>query len=174
MDRARAAINQYFGLVRDANLAEWESGRDGYLCTNVAVQAYIRLLGSLVKYWEANTAADAREMAVEDIMIEIEEYLQPLVDFLESSNAAQIKAAFQVPFGSGGPPEYYYRLCKMIQEKYSDFKPEGMEEWEQEQSEEKIQEADTKLKNIVSEIRKYIFDVFRTIHGGFVLGKGHH
>jgi hypothetical protein len=25
--------------------------------------------------------------------------------------------------------------------------------------------ADTKLKNIVSEIRKYIFDVFRAIHG---------
>ena len=165
LDRARSAINQYFGLVRDANLVEWESGRDGYLCTNVAVQAYIMLLGSLVKYWEANTAADAREMPVEDIMIEIEEYLKPLIDFLESSNAAQLKTAFQVPFGSGGPPEYYYRLCKMIKAKYSDFKPEGMEEWEQEQSEEKIQEADIKLKEIVSEMRKYIFDVFRTIHG---------
>jgi hypothetical protein len=70
-----------------------------------------------------------------------------------------------VPFGSGGPPEYYYRLCKMIQAKYSDFKPEGMEEWEEEQSEDKILDADTKLKNIVSEMRKYIFDVFRAIHG---------
>ena len=172
LDRARSAINQYIGLVRDANLPEWESGRDGNVRTNVAVQAYIRLLGSLVKYWEANTAADAREMAVEDIMIEVEEYLQPLVDFLESNNAAQIKAAFQVPFGSGGPPEYYYRLCKMIQEKYSDFKPEGMEEWEQEQSEDKILEADTKLKNIVSEIRNYIFDVFRTIHKDLYWEKG--
>jgi DGQHR domain-containing protein len=172
LDRARSAINQYFGLVRDANLAEWESGRDGYLCTNVAVQAYIRLLGSLVKYWEANTAADAREMAVEDIMIEVEEYLKPLIDFLESSNAAQIKAAFQVQFGSGGPPEYYYRLCKTIQNKISDFKPEGMEEWEQEQSEDKILEADTKLKNIVSEIRKYIFDVFRTIHKDLYWDRG--
>ena len=111
-------------------------------------------------------------MAVEDIMIEVEEYLQPLVDFLESSNATQIKAAFHVPFGSGGPPEYYYRLCKMIQEKYSDFKPEGMEEWEQEQSEDKILEADIKLKNIVSEIRNYIFDVFRTIHKGLYWEKG--
>lgn len=32
-------------------MAEWESGRDGVLCTNVAVQAYIMLLGALVKYW---------------------------------------------------------------------------------------------------------------------------
>src|ERR1019366_4377886 len=127
LDRARSAMNEYFGLIRDANLTEWESGRDGYVCTNVAIQAYIMLLGSLVKYWEVNTASDAREMAVEDMMIDVEEYLQPIIDFLESSNPGQIKAAFQVPFGSGGPPEYYYRLCKVIKDKYSDFQPEGME-----------------------------------------------
>ena len=165
LDRARSAMNRYFGLIRNANLTEWENGRDGFLCTNVAVQAYIMLLGSVLKYWETNTAADAHEMAVEDMMIEIEEYLNPLVEFLGSSNATQIKTAFQVPFGSGGPPEYYYRLCKMIKDKYSDFQPEGMEQWEEEQSEEKIKEADTKLKDIVSDMRKYIFDVFRTIHG---------
>jgi DNA sulfur modification protein DndB len=165
LDRARSAMNEYFGLIRDANLTEWESGRDGYLCTNVAVQAYIMLLGSLVKYWEANTAADAREMSVEDMMIEIEEYLKPLVEFLKSSNAAQIKTAFQVPFGSGGPPEYYYRLCKMIKAEYSDFQPEGLEQWEEEQSEERIKDADLQLKTIVSEMRNYIFDVFRVVHG---------
>lgn len=165
LDRARSAINQFFELIRTANLIEWESGRDGNLCTNVAIQAYIMLLGALVKYWEQNTGADAREMLVEDMMIEIEMYLTPIVEFLESSSAAQIKAAFQVPFGSGGPPEYYYRLCKTIKTKYSDFRPEGMEQWEEEQSEERIREADNKLKQIVSEIRRYIFDVFRTIHG---------
>ena len=129
LDRARSALNHYFGLVRNANLTEWENGRDGYLCTNVAVQAYIMLLGSLVKYWEVNTASDAREMQVEDMMLDIEEYLKPITDFIESSTSAQMKSAFQVPFGSGGPPEYYYRLCKMIKYKYADFKPEGMEEW---------------------------------------------
>lgn len=165
LDRARSAINQYFGFIRNANLSEWENGRGGHLCTNVAVQAYIMLMRALVKYWEANTAADAREMAVEDIMIEIEEYMKPIEDFLESSTPAQIKTAFQVPFGSGGPPEYYYRLCRMIKTKYSDFQPEGLEQWEEEQSEERIQEADGRLKDIVSEMRKYIFDVFRVIHG---------
>ncbi|MBI2472262.1 MAG: DGQHR domain-containing protein [Planctomycetes bacterium] len=165
LDRARSALNHYFGQLRNANLTEWESGRDGFLCTNVAVQAYIMLLGALVKYWEANTATDAREMGVEDMMLEIEEYLKPVTDFLESSNTAQIKSAFQVPFGSGGPPEYYYRLCKIIKDKYADFQPEGMERWEEEQSEERIQDADFKLKIIVSEIRKYIFDLFRVVHG---------
>jgi len=165
LDRARSALNQYFGFIRTANLNEWESGRDGHLCTNVSIQAYIMLLGALVKYWEANTASDPTEMSVEDMMIDVEEYLKPVLEFLESSNAAQIRAAFQVPFGSGGPPEYYYRLCKNIKSKYPDFQPEGMDQWEEEQSEERIKEADVKLKEIVTELRNHIFDVFRTIYG---------
>src|ERR1700687_3942709 len=165
LDRARSALNKYCGFVRDANPAEWESGRDGYLCTNVAVQAYIMLLGALIKYWEANTAADSREMEIEDMLLAIEEYMKPVTDVLENATAAEMKAAFHVPFGSGGPPEYYYRLCRIMKTKYSDFQPEGMEEWEAEQSEERIEEADRKLKNTVSEIRTYIFAVFRAIYG---------
>lgn len=165
LERARCGLNQFFSSVRNANLAEWEKGREGYLCTNVAVQAYLLLLGSLVKYWEANTAADSREMAIEDILLEIEEYVAPVTEFLEQADAQAMEAAFRVPFGSGGPPEYYYRLCRLIKSKYPDFQPEGMDEWEAEQSKENIEEADRKLKVIVTEMRQFIFDMFRVVHG---------
>jgi len=105
LDRSRSAINQYFTLARNANLTQWEVGREGCLCTNVAVQAYIMLLASLIKYWESNTAADSREMSVEDILLAVEEYMSPVLELLERSDAATMKTAFQVPFGSGGPPE---------------------------------------------------------------------
>lgn len=164
LDRARSALSQYFNLIRNANLSQWENGREGYLCTNVAIQAYIMLLGSLIKYWEVNTAADSREMNVEEILLEIEEYLSPILEFLEAADATKMKNIFQVPFGSGGPPEYYYRLCGMIKAKYPDFQPEGLEEWEREQSEENIQTADRKVKEIIIEIQKYIFSVFRMIY----------
>ena len=111
LDRARSGLTQYFTLIRNANLTQWENGREGYVCTNVACQGYIMLLASLIKYWEVNTAADSREMGVEEVLLEIEEYLSPILEFLESADATKIKSAFQVPFGSGGPPEYYYRLC---------------------------------------------------------------
>jgi len=95
----------------------------------------------------------------------IDEYFGPIREILETSSASELKTEFQVPFGSGGPPEYYFRLCKLIKEKYSDFQPEGMEDWEAEQSEDRIQDADVRLKEIVSEMRNYIFEVFRTIYG---------
>lgn len=165
LERGRIAINGFFSMVRNANMAEWDAGRDGSLCTNVAVQGYILVFGSLVRYWEANTASNAREMEVDEILEGIEEYLVPVREFLESSNPSQIKDAFQVPFGSGGPREYYYKLCKLVKSKYSDFVPEGMEEWEAEQSEDRIREADEQLKTIVTEMRNYIFSVFRGLYG---------
>jgi len=165
LDRARSAVNEFFSLIRNANMEEWDRGRDGFLCTNIAVQAYIMLFASLVKYWEANTASNSREMNIEEVVMGIDEYVQPLREFLESSTPGKMKEEFQVQFGSGGPPEYYFRLCKLVKAKYSDFQPDGMADWEAEQSEDRVQEADMQLKDIVSEMRNYIFAVFRAIHG---------
>jgi len=146
-------------------MAEWDSGRDGYVCTNVAVQAYIMLFGAIIEYWEANTASNAREMEIAEIMMDIEEYVAPIREFLESNPPAKIKEEFQVPFGAGGPPEYFFRLCKLIKSKYADFQPEGMADWEAEQSEDRIIEADAQLKALVSDMRDYIFSVFRRLYG---------
>jgi DNA sulfur modification protein DndB len=165
LERARAALNQYFGRIRNAKMVEWESGRDGVLCTNVAVQAYILLLSAVIDYWEANTASKANEMEIEDLMLEVEEYLKPVMDVLEQSSSAQLRDRFSVPFGSGGPPEYYFRLCRLIKARYPDFQPDGLEDWEEEQSEERIAEADQRLKEIVTEMRHYIFSAFRQIYG---------
>lgn len=165
LDRARSAVNEFFSLIRNANLNEWESGRDGFLSTNIAVQAYISLFGSLVKYWETNTATNAREMDISEVLMGIDEYIKPVREFLESNSASQIKEAFQVQFGSGGPREYYFRLCNLVKAKYADFLPDGMADWVEEQSEDRINEADNKLKAIVSDMREYIFDVFRHLYG---------
>lgn len=165
LDRARTALNQFFNTIRDANVIEWESGREGHLCTNVGVQAYILLLAELIKYWEANTASDPREMEVEEMLVEIEEYLSPILELLRTSSAVEIKERFQVPFGSGGPPEYFFRLCKIVKSDYPDFEPEGLANWEAERSHERIQEADKKLKEIVADMRHQIFETFKAIHG---------
>ena len=165
LERGRSALNEFFSLVRNANLNEWESGREGYLCTNVAVQAYILFLGSLVKYWSANTASNAREMEVEEVLMGLDEFLRPVLDFLEGSTPARIKEEFQVQFGSGGPPEYYFRLCRLVKAKFPDFVPDGLADWEVEQSEDRIVEADSKLKKIVTQMREYIFSTFKKLYG---------
>jgi len=165
LDRARAILNSYFQLLASANIQQWELGRQGYLCTNVALQAYLLLLGSVIGYMESKKGLSARELEPNELMVEIEEYLDPNLSWLSTTSAVQMEKHFKVQFGSGGPREYFYRLCAMIKERFSDFAPEGMDEWENEQSEDLVNEADRKLKDLNIQVQKTIFDVFRHVYG---------
>ena len=95
----------------------------------------------------------------------LEEFLKPLLDFLAGSSDEKMKAAFTVPFGSVGPPEYFFRLCRLVKSQYADFAPEGMESWEAEQSEENVVAADRQIKDIYSSTQRHVFDVLRHVFG---------
>lgn len=165
LDRARRALSQYFEIIRSANIAQWELGREGWTCTNVAIQAYVQLLSSLVKYWEANTASDAKQMEPEELIGEMEELMSPIVELLETADDRQLESAFRVPFGSGGPPEYYFRLCTTVKSKVADFEPDGLVEWEAEQSQENIEATTKQIRDLEIAMKKVIFDGFKLKYG---------
>jgi DNA sulfur modification protein DndB len=165
LEKSRSALESYFERIRDANPNQWEMGRAGFLCTNVAVQGYIMLLASLIKYWESNNATDPKEMEADEIIMELEEYLQPVLNFILKAPDEIMEKTFKVPFGSGGPPEYYFRLCRIIKTQFADFEPDGMDKWEAEQSEENISIADRKIKEIVVNVQNHLFRVLRKLHG---------
>ncbi len=165
LDKARCALNQFFGLVRDANTRQWEMGRAGHLCANVGVQGYLRLLGSLVGYMEANKGLDAKELEPYEIITEIEEYADPVLQYISDASDANMAAEFRVPFGSGGPSEYYFCLCRLVKASFADFSPDGMDEWEAEHSEEKIKAADTRLKEISVWVQQHVFEKLKELYG---------
>lgn len=165
LERARSALNSYLGLLVSANLPHWLAGRAGYFCTNVSLQAYLKLFGSLISYMESNKGMTARELTPTEIVSEIEEYLQPVLTWIEEATPNDMEKQFKVPFGSGGVPEYYYRLCAMIRDSISDFVPDGFEEWAAEQSEERVAEADQKLKQLNIWVQKCIFEKLKELHG---------
>lgn len=165
LDRARNALNQYFSLLRSSSPNQWEAGRKGFLCTNIALQAYLQLFSSLISYMETNKGLTARELSAEELVSEVEEYIDPILKWVSEATPTAIEKTFKVQFGSGGPPEYYFRLCRLVKNEFSDFVPEGMDEWEQEQSTERIESADRKLKDLNIIVQKYIFDRFKEEYG---------
>ena len=165
LEIARETINAYLQLLSSANPKQWEIGRQGYLCTNVSLQAYLLLLGNVISYMESNKGLSARELAPSELISEVEEYLDPILRWLSTANAAQMERQFKVQFGSGGPREYFFRLSHMIQESFSDFTPDGMDDWSQEQSDELVTEADRKLKELNVQVQKAIFDIFKRKYG---------
>ena len=165
LERARTILNSYFQLLESSNSKQWNAGRAGYLCTNVSLQAYIQLLAALVEYMESNKGLNARELNPNELIAEIEEYLDPILSFLGKATATQMEKSFKVQFGSGGPREYFFRLCKMINTSYSDFAPDDYEEWSAEQSDERIAEADRQLKDLNICVQKHIFDTLKNVYG---------
>lgn len=165
LERARSILNSYFQLLATSNTEQWEAGREGCLCTNVSLQAYLQFVSAVISYMESNKGLSARELDSSDLISEIEEYMDPILSWLANTTDSEMESRFKVQFGSGGPREYFFRLCRLMREEYSDFSPEGLDEWEAEQSEERISEADRKLKELNIQVQKAIFDMFKKEYG---------
>jgi DGQHR domain-containing protein len=165
LHRAKSALNQYFSLIREANTEQWEKGRSGYLCTNPGARGFLMLFAELIKYMESQTKLDAKELTVEQLIGDIKDYLTPVLSFISSSRDADLEKLFKVPYGSGGPIQYYFGLCQLVRQSYQDFCPVGYEDWDTSQSQEQINLADQRIKELTTSIREYIFDKFKKTYG---------
>lgn len=165
LDRARDAFNQFFKVISTANPGHWEKGREGCLSTNVGVQAYIRLFAALLRYWEGQTASDPKQSEPSDWAPDMEDYLRPVTSFLASASDQTMAEKFTVVLGSSGPIIYFYRLCQLIRAERGDFAPEGLLEYQAEQSDERYSTATIKLRQIEESINSFVFDIFKSQYG---------
>jgi len=163
IDRSRRALNHYFTQIQNTNNSRWEKGRSGFVCNNTGIQAHFMLLASLIQFMEKKKNLDPKKMEPEDIICEIQDYLDPLFDYLSNAEDYDMEP-FKVKYGSGGPPQYYFALCKIIKNKFTDFSPEGYDDWVIEQSQERIEAADRKIKDMNKMVTAYVFDLFKKIY----------
>lgn len=165
LERARQTLNGYFSQVKDSNQALWDAGRKGLLCTNIAVHGYLLLLSSLIDYAQKGSGLDMRELEPLALLSEIQSGLEPVLFWLNQATVDSMHNFFKVQFGSGGPSEYYFRLCQIVNSKVPDFLPEGFLQWVEEKSEERIGEADRKIKELNILVQKTIFNKLKEIYG---------
>lgn len=165
VDRARRALNVYFGIIKTSNERLWNLGRESVICTNPGIFGFLLLFSELISYMEGESALDSRHLDPETIVEEISLYLDPITKWLSTNTPSTIESFLKVPYGSGGPPEYYHRLVSIIQDVFADFIPEGFDDWKLSRSEERIQNADSQIKQINVMVQKAIFDKLRAIYG---------
>lgn len=161
LTRARISLNLYFSLVKEANQQRWDMGRPGFLCTNPGVRGYLMLLASLIKFIEKKKKIDAKVLDPVDLIIEVEEYLEPVIVFVSSASDSEFEELFKVKYGSGGAPQYYFKLVQLVNEETREFLPDGYDDYLQSQSEEKIKRADGIVKELQTIIPAYIFNKFK-------------
>jgi len=165
VERARETINLFFKYVKESNLHIWNAGKRGLLATNTAVHAYLVLLAELIRFSSLKKSVDPVEMESAEIFEFVQIYLAPIREKLSSMSVPDMELEFRVVFGSGGPKEYYFKLCSLISKRFPDFNPVGFEQWKEERSEGRIESADKRLKEINIVVQNTIFSVLKDVYG---------
>jgi DNA sulfur modification protein DndB len=162
----------YFKLIANSNQERWERGRPGYLCSNIGVQGFIRLLAALVEFMKGDTHQEPSSLEADALISQIECYLKPVLEFVETAEDVEFGKRFKQPFGSGGPPRYFAQLCKLVIGQYPAFKPAGLEEVLAEQESETVDQADALVKSIVDRVHGYVVNSLKQSYGPGYFDKG--
>lgn len=162
--RAQKLFNWYFRQIAETNLARWEAGRPGRLCTNEGIQGFTLLLGELVRFLETTHGANLRAKSESDVQELVGPMLEPVLNEL-TSGGASVDALLTVPYGSGGPRELFLRLVRIVRRDFPSLRPDGYEDWERSQSEELRLTADQQIQKINILVQNHIFTYFRRIYG---------
>lgn len=162
--RAQKVFSSYLRQVAEADLARWESGRPGKLCTNEGVQALTLLLAEIIRYVQKGTSRPLRDQSEVKLTEAIFPVLEPVLNFI-GRKTVEVDKTLTVPFGSGGPKELLLRLSRIIRSDFSDFEPDGYEDWERSQSDELRRTADQQIQQINILVQKHIFTVFKRMYG---------
>lgn len=145
--------------IREACLPEWERGdRDsGMLTMNRGIQAVIRVIDDIVSMLVAKGMITPKTQSIDDMFGLIQYYLKPLTDYVNNLTEEQRKD-LRGYFGGGADTRFWRAYQKAIADFRHDFKPEGLDEfWQNEtkaynkETKTMLFEIETKIKDIISE-----------------------
>ena len=162
--RAQRFLNGYFSAIANSDIARWDSGREGRICTNEGIQAFTLLLGEISQYLYGADVSKFLRRSEQQLLAEIEPIIEPVLEFIRAGGK-RVDEFFTVPFGSGGPREYLFRLIRLIRAKCPEFGPMDFGKWEVAQREDLRKQADEQLQQIVLLVQRHIFSVFKKIYG---------
>ncbi|MCU4180196.1 DGQHR domain-containing protein [Bosea sp. BH3] len=166
INSAASTLSDYFDLVRQANIVRWDAGKAGMLCTNVAVEAYIRLLGELCPFIHRETGNDPRNLTETELLGEVGRYLEPILEVIKTATDHAFSQRFKVPFGSGGPTRYFHRLADIVKAKFPSFAPVGYDDFVKESEEEITKLADQRVRIIQEQVPAFIVSRLKRIYDG--------
>lgn len=159
--------------IRETCLEEWNKGDlgNGMLTMNRGIQAVIRVIDDVVNMLVEKGMIHPRTQELDDMFGLIRYYLKPLTDYINNLNAEQRKD-LRGYFGGGADTRFWRAYQKAIADMRPDFRPEGLEEfW---QNETKIYNDETKVMigEIESKVKLLISERLADYYGDSWLIKG--
>lgn len=159
--------------MRDACITEWDKGdRDsGMLTINRGIQAIIRAIDDVVNMLVEKGMIFPKTQHLEDMFGLIMYYLKPLADYINNLTMNQRKD-LRGYFGGGADTRFWRAYQKAIADSRPDFKPEGLEDYWQNESKEFNEETRSMLHEVESKVKLLIYERLSDYYGESWLIKG--
>lgn len=159
--------------IREACLAEWDKGDsdNGMLTMNRGIQAVIRVIDDVVNMLVEKGMINPKTQALDDMFGLIQYYLKPLSDYINNLNADQRKD-LRGYFGGGADTRFWRAYQKAIADMRPDFKPEGLDEFWQNENKMYNEETIMMLQGITEKTKLLISSRLEDYYGESWLIKG--
>ncbi|WP_329841112.1 DGQHR domain-containing protein [Stenotrophomonas geniculata] len=164
LQRGTKVLNGFLRQFQEADVARWEIGRTGKLCTNDSIQALSLLLGEITRHLQKSGQLKVKASDT-DLLEKVTDFAAPLLDYIKDSAPDKVDATLSAGYGSGAPRTLFLRFSQILRQKHHSFCPDGLEDWEKTQSEELKNIADQQVQQINILAIDHIFRVFRAKFG---------
>lgn len=168
LPRAVDVISTYYSLyLKNEKLKEqWDigSGDGGYLCTNLGIQATLRILKAILDHLEYKEHMVIRATKTGPLIDEVEKYIQPVITFLVEANPEKIRD-FKRAIGESGVKTSTFALLKEINKKFPTFEPPGLKDYIKKTDTSNNAEAIAILQKIEPMIQQHVVKTLKTEFG---------
>ena len=152
---------------------EWNRGdsNSGMLTMNRGVQAVIRVVDDITNMLVETQMIDPKHQDLDDMFSLFPYYLKPLTDYINNLTDEQRKD-LRGYFGSGSDTRFWRAYQKAIADNRKNFKPEGLEEYWENESKIYNEETKTMLNYIETKVKDIIESRLQEYYGESWLIKG--
>ena len=107
---------------------EWAAGEQGILTINRGIQAIIRVIDDVVVHLISQNKISPKNQCIEALISEVEYYIEPLMDYINGVDEERRKE-LKGFLGGGADNKFWRSFQKVIAEARDDFRPEGLNEY---------------------------------------------
>ncbi len=165
-ERAKLTIEGFLSLFAEGAEEHWnlKPSAGGFLCTNLGIAALLRLFyAALEDKKKQEDHIEFEKLSPDALVGTVTDLVTPVIGWFSNPEANTDR--FRGHYGSGAAPAYAFALMEIVNSRYADFNPPGLQDYVQEHSTETIGRARELITFIEDSIRDVTFEVLKSKYG---------
>jgi len=165
--KATEVLSSILTLFSDALPDHWALGdrAGGYLCTNIAIRAILHVISDICNHIHLETGADLSTWNADDLVKEIEVYIQPLIAYFTSATDEEVQSFRRQGSSLAAVKKQSMGMNVFIRNSINDYGPEGLEAYLSSRDQEGNDAAVLMINKIQDRIFKYVISALKEKHG---------